>query len=73
LNNVKNSDPLTYSSIGHKKGEMLIKHFSSKIVVNILFLFLVEAKSGRMQKSRKRKPEKEKQEVNGYVDVKMVD
>jgi len=37
-----------------------------------LFLFLVEAKSGRVQKSRKQKPGKEKEEVNGYVDVKMV-
>lgn len=37
-----------------------------------MFLFLVEAKSGGMQKSRKRKPEKEKKEANGYVEIKMV-
>lgn len=37
-----------------------------------MFLFLVEAKSERRQKPRKRKPVKEKKEVNGYVEVEMV-
>ena len=50
---------------------MLKKQLSGWSYCN-LFLFLVEAKSERMQKSRKRKPEKEKKEVNGYVEVKMV-
>lgn len=50
---------------------MLKKHFHD-LNYYCKFLFLAEAQSGRMQKSRKRKPEKEKKEVNGYVEVKMV-
>ena len=51
---------------------MLGKHFTGLSYYYKLFLFLIEAKSGRMQKSRKRKSEKEKNEVNGSVEVKMV-
>ena len=42
------------------------------IINDYLFLFLVEPKSGGMQKSRKRKPERETKDVNGYVEIKMV-
>lgn len=38
----------------------------------LLFPFVAEAKSGRMQKSRKRKLEQEKEEINGNVEIKMV-
>jgi len=37
-----------------------------------LFPFVAEAKSGRMQKSRKRKLDQEKEEINGNVEIKKV-